>query len=289
MNKTFFKNLNIKHINQLRRLKWFILNAFVNDLKKIKNSYNEELEIRVLEKIIPYLAARRSLPPIVIDVGANIGAYSYYLSEFIGEFQGQCIGFEPRSDICDKLRENVKRDNFVEEQFALSDKIGFADLYLSATHENSSLIRFDHFVGFKTEKVSLSTLDYYLSSKHISSKSIVFIKIDVEGHELETLRGGRITISESKPLILCELENRHLLPQGKTVQIVIDFMEDIGYRGYTISKRSFRILPIEQVSIPHSKSTHDEYFYNFWFLPADSSGVKEKLEDILKQIRMENP
>lgn len=286
--KILLKNLNIKYINQLRRLKWFILNPFINDLKEIEKFYNDELEIKVLEDLIPYSAAKCPLPPVVIDVGANIGAYSYYLSEFIEEFQGQCIGFEPRKNIWNRLKQNVKKKNFTAERLALSNKIGIANLYLPANHENSSLIWFNHFAGFKTEKVNLSTLDKYISSKNISSQSIVFIKIDVEGHEFEILKGGRLSIAGAKPIILCELENRHLLPQGKTVQLIIDFLGDIGYRGYVISKRSFQLSSIEQISIPLNKSTPGEYFYNFWFLSEDSYGAVEKIENVLEKIRMEN-
>ncbi|MBI5408629.1 MAG: FkbM family methyltransferase [Nitrospirae bacterium] len=283
------KKLDIKHINWLRRLKWFILNNFADDRETIEKFYYEELEVRILEKIIPYLAAKCPLPPAVIDIGANVGAYSYYLADIIREFHGQCIGFEPRSDIFEKLVKNVKKDNFIGERSALSDRTGSADLHLPATHENSSLVSFDHFAGFKTERVSLSTLDNYISSRHIPYKSIIFIKIDVEGHELETLRGGRTAISRGKPLILCESENRHLMPQNKNVRMVIDLMEDIGYSGYVISKKSYRLLPIARISIPHGKSTHNEYFYNFWFLPDNISSGKQKIEDILNQIHMENP
>ena len=288
LKEILFKNLNIKYINQLRRLKWSILNRFTDDLKKIESSYNEELEIKVLEKLIPYLSSisSSSLPPIAIDIGANIGVYSHYLSEFIEKFHGRCIGFEPRSDILGRLKKNVKKKNYTAERLALSDEIGFADLYLPASHENSSLIAFDHFSGFKKERVNLFTLDNYVSLKNISPQAIIFIKVDVEGYELEVLSGGEITISSAKPIIMCESENRHLLPQGKTVQFLIDFMKNIGFRGYAISNRYFQILPIEQISIPYNKLNYGEYFYNFWFLPEDRSiFLIEKIGYILEQIK----
>ena len=280
--KIIFENLHIKYINYLRRLKWFILNKFVDDLKKIEGYYEKELEIRILERLIPFLASKSSSPPpITLDIGANIGIYSYYLSEFIEKFHGQCIGFEPRSDVFGRLEKNVKRKNYIAEKLALSDEIGFANLYLPATHETSSLIRFDHFLGFKAERIKLFTLDQYISLRKIPPQSIIFIKIDVEGFELKVLGGGRHTISVAKPIILCESENRHLLPQGKKVQFVIDFMQNIGYRGFAISK-SLQILPINKMS-------NYEYFYNFWFLPEDRLDlIMEKIVHILKLLRTNN-
>ena len=55
----------------------------------------------------------------------------------------------------------------------------------------------------ETIRVPLRTLDSYNLS------NIGFIKIDVEGHELDVLRGAEVTLRRDQPNLLIEIENRH--------------------------------------------------------------------------------
>ena len=59
-------------------------------------------------------------------------------------------------------------------------------------------------------------------------RSVSFIKIDVEGHEVAVLEGARHTIATHKPNLLIEIEGRFL---DGPVQDVIDRVLALGYRG----------------------------------------------------------
>ena len=111
----------------------------------------------------------------------------------------------------------------------------------------------DEFEGFKSEKVPVSTLDNYLEVNQIKD-CIDFIKIDVEGHELEVIYGAEKTIQNYRPVILCESENRHLKPHGKSTEEFIKFMQLHKYQVYTISKLTFELLEVDEISIPVEKT-----------------------------------
>ena len=128
--KIIFKRLSIRTINKLRKFKWIILKPFINDQRQIKKYYQEELEIRVIEGLIPKLFSEKSSPQYFIDVGSNIGAFSYYISNFLVKYGGICIGFEPRKDVWYKLVKNVTSTNFIGERIALSNHIGEANLFI---------------------------------------------------------------------------------------------------------------------------------------------------------------
>ena len=65
-----------------------------------------------------------------------------------------------------------------------------------ATIHNENV--FNKYHQFNVKKNKLDNL--------IKSKNIGFIKIDVEGHELEVINGARKLIKENKPILLIEIE-----------------------------------------------------------------------------------
>jgi FkbM family methyltransferase len=63
-----------------------------------------------------------------------------------------------------------------------------------------------------------------------------FIKIDVEGYQMEVLDGGREYFAQHSPMIMAELKDRD---RGK-MQRAQDFFADCGYTPYEFEKRSLR-------------------------------------------------
>ncbi|SNT36751.1 methyltransferase, FkbM family [Tropicimonas sediminicola] len=57
-------------------------------------------------------------------------------------------------------------------------------------------------------------------------RDLGFIKIDVEGHELEVLQGGKETLARETPVLLIEIEERH---RPDALETVSDFLAGFGY------------------------------------------------------------
>lgn len=282
--KFIFKNLSIKNINRLRKLKWFLLNPFINDQKQIFDFYHKEIEIKVLENLILQMP---SFPNIHywIDIGANIGGYSYYLSKYNNKNKGICIGFEPREDIYRRLLKNVKFSNFKPEKIAISNKDGVSEFYLPTSHGLSSMIKMPDFEGFNTTKVNTITLDNYLETNKLTN--IMFIKIDVEGYEFEVVEGAYSAIIRENPIILCESEDKHLKLQEKSTDEFINFMKSLGYKAFVISKALSQFIALEQIFTQENIEYQQEYFYNYWFLPeAKLKNLQPLMEQILKDLKL---
>jgi len=259
-----FKYLTNKQVNTLRKIKWFFLTPFINDKNTIENLYKSEIEIRLLEKILPIYFIQYK-KKIILDIGANIGGYSFYLAPVVSKINGTCIAFEPRLQTFNRLKQNVKNSNFKAEHLALSNTNGHGTLYLPTSHGCSSLVNHPEFDGFKTESVPLMKLDNYIKAN--VKDDIGFIKIDVEGHEHEVIEGAVETIKTYCPLILCESENRHIMHTGRTTKIFLDYIKNLKYNIYVISKMNFKIHSVEEITVPLNKSHQGEYYYNYWFVP----------------------
>jgi FkbM family methyltransferase len=144
------------------------------------------------------LIGRRGL---AVDVGANRGLFAFALSEVS---QSVCA-FEANPAYASFARDMLGPLATVYE-VALSDRPGRGTFYVPYNDEGEEM----HFAGnlknshsyFQTQKtfdVEIRTLDSY------ALHDVSFLKVDVEGSELEVLTGGRETIMRERPVMLLEL------------------------------------------------------------------------------------
>jgi FkbM family methyltransferase len=199
------------------------------------------------------------LGSVVIDAGANAGLYAYWFAKRAGIV----YAFEPIPRLAAYLRRaSPKRVRIVE--CALSDKEGFANLYIPSNSGEASL-RKPHqgapFVGVPTK-----TLDSF------ELRNVGLVKIDVEGHESAVLQGARDTIRTSRPIVFVEVEHRH----GSNVSSVRDLLEETctGWTGSFLQNGRFRPL-IDFDTDSHQIALEDNpgdplYVSNFLFLPPKS-------------------
>lgn len=161
---------------------------------------------------------------IVMDVGANIGIYTQFLSRRVGN-AGQVHAFEPAPQNCRRLLESVRHLNNVRvHQAAASDRTG--ELVLHLSDENNADHRvFDSGDGRKSLRVACTQLDDCIDP----GRPVDFIKMDVQGHELHVLRGAQRILSESPRLrILVEFWPFGLVRAGTEPESMLKECHDLG-------------------------------------------------------------
>ena len=143
-----------------------------------------------------YLAGRFKNPKHFVDVGANIGYSALF---FARHFPSVIItAIEPVERNYKYLRINTaKTRHIVTVNVALGSEEG--ELTLSMSEDSDNLGKMSAFgSGRRSETVPMTTLDLLLID-HVD-----FIKIDVEGYELEVLKGAAQTLERYGPLIQME-------------------------------------------------------------------------------------
>ena len=148
---------------------------------------------------------------VLIDVGANIGAFSILLADKIDG----AILFEPNPVAAARARENlaINRLSFEVHELAVSDVQGTVEF--EDTGGTSPCNR--TVVGFETKAptrtVRRTTLDEFLNGALASE--IALVKIDVEGHENAVIRGMKQLLQEQKPrLVMFEYLQRTNLSEA---------------------------------------------------------------------------
>jgi FkbM family methyltransferase len=168
---------------------------------------------------------------VVLDVGANIGIYTMWLSQFVRD-RGQVIAFEPDPQSYARCAENIRRNNLEAvrlECAALSNCCGKMRFSIGGDTENR-LIPEDVIAG-SSVSVEATTLDEYCRQHDLAC--IDFLKIDVEGSEFMVLQGAA-NILRSSGVAVIQLElNQSLTKYGVSRPDVVQLLESHGYGLYT--------------------------------------------------------
>jgi FkbM family methyltransferase len=186
------------------------------------------------EGVIRKLASLLSPGMGFVDVGANIGLHCLVAAHKVGA-SGRVLALEPQRLVYERLKANIVLNGLsqvtalniavgVTESeltlYQLSDaNDGLATLALTADERSSS-----------HETVHVVRLDSLINSVFGDALPDV-IKIDVEGAELEVLRGATNAFTRSQPnYVFVECIERHLNRFNATSGMLIRWLADAGFQ-----------------------------------------------------------
>ena len=169
---------------------------------------------------------------VVVDAGAYKGGYTYWMRREVGA-SGQVFAFEPQPELAAFVRrvaEAFSWSNVHVEQVGLSAHRGEATLHVPKVKpsQRASIEGSSTSGSVRRYTVDLESLDEFIA-EHCPDRRVTLIKCDVEGHELEVLRGAERLLKRHRPSLLFECEARHR-PGGR-VRDVFGYLESLGYRG----------------------------------------------------------
>lgn len=181
---------------------------------------------------------------ICADVGAEYGLYTVAMAAAAGP-GGTVHAVEPQPDAHRVMDAAVRAagcdDRVLRHRCALGAAPATASLSVplrrglpvhgraflttGAQHGGPNEADFDR---ARRVEVEVTTLDRLLAAHEVDRLDL--LKADVEGAELQVLRGGAGTIERLRPLVQLEIERPHLDRYGVTVAEVTGFLLDRGYR-----------------------------------------------------------
>ena len=200
---------------------------------------------------------------IFFDVGANIGSISCVASHFVGE-NGYVYAFEPHPETYKILEHNIfinKQKNVSALNVALGAEISTAWIYDKPNigRGAASLIRPENASEKSRRQVYVTTIDTLIETKQLPVPAV--IKIDVEGFELQVLRGAEKLLRSAQAPMLC-VEYSTLLSQcGGDTREIYTFIKSVNnYSCYKLTRG--KEMPSELVRISGEKQLprHDNIF-----------------------------
>lgn len=230
-------------------------------VKYLVNGLRNQLEPEL--RLLPYLVQRGQ---VAVDIGGNRGQYAYALWRLGSKVEV----FEP-NPVCHHVLSAwaSKKDSVTVYEVGLSDTQGEALLHIpvddsGVEHDASgSLVDQDN-LNTRHQVVSLSSLDSF------ALENVVFVKIDVEGHEYNVLRGGEKLFHRQRPSLLVEIEQRHI---NRPIEEIFGLVESWGYCGFFLRDMTLESLECFDAQKDQRIENFDEnntsYINNFLFLSQD--------------------
>jgi FkbM family methyltransferase len=205
----------------------------------------------------------------VVDIGAHVGRHTIPLAHQVGS-SGIVHAFEPIPAIRQVLVRNLAAagiNNTVVLPFALADASAMAEfVYLPDYPEESGLKHrkvYDR-KDLREEKIPVKVcrLDEALPPLPVS-----FIKMDVEGGELDVLRGALRTLETSRPVVAFECGANAFLGYHERPDEIYAIFRSRGYVVYSITG-------VEMASLEQFRNnTFKQDFWDYVAFPDPAAGL----------------
>ena len=177
----------------------------MNEMRKRNTFYEDEL--------LEHIAMRGPQGGIYIDIGANIGNHSVFFGKFVAD---HVIAIEASPMLVPILKRNLETTaikNYSLVASGVGAEVGVGRLVLPDVSERNlakSKVRIVTDPGYVVDGVSIlpvTTVDRVLAELQpgLGGKRVTFVKLDVEGMELDALHGAKKLLNDQRPQLAIEL------------------------------------------------------------------------------------
>lgn len=214
--RNFLRRRNARHIGRYPQVACFAFDAITLAIHLDGRYEHEELEF-LAETVFPQLPNRSAC----LDLGANIGNHSLHFAEHFD----RVIAFEPHPRTFGLLKLNADLvANVVAINCGVSSAPGRVTVSENRGNMGASSIGRQADAGGREVSFELRRVDDI--PEVLACGAISFVKIDVEGHELEALKGAAETLRRHQPVVAIEALADEVR-EGSTA--ALDFLRSLGY------------------------------------------------------------
>ncbi len=222
-------------------------------------NYKCELELLYIQQVL-------KSDSVFIDIGTNKGIYLYQAEKVIKT--GKIIGFEPNKSLVNYIQPLFPKAEIYP--LAASSKSGTAVLNIPKKGKGLQDTRASlEVMGEDVEKVEIQmvALDEFAKEKQWTKIDVV--KIDVEGHEFDTIKGCAEILKTIQPIFIIEIELRHA---HYPIHEIFDFITNFGYEVFYFDRKTLKTVPFDfnqMAAFQKDEYLNDFNLYinNFIFIP----------------------
>ena len=217
---------------------------------------------------------------VFVDIGSNLGWYSLLAASL--NSKSEVYAFEPVNSVREKLQENLERNGYLDihvQTSALGTKPHTAQIWSYSGNDGMHTLHPVEEWGAKpSQEVIIETLDQY---KELFCKPNlpILIKLDVEGSEMDVLKGGISLLKVDNLQMIIEINETMLLAGGTSAEELFTFLSSFGFVGYWISPDTTLIAQNSKLPVPHRGKLPEFEGANYFFsknLEAMGNAIRTK-------------
>ncbi len=237
---------------------WFLVGESHVDAALSNNTF-ESAEINFVQRFL-------KSGMIALDIGAHHGLYTLLASKRVGP-RGKVVAFEPSPRERKQLSRNVRLNscsNVRIQPYALGSKRSQTDLYLVDGGEDGCNSLRPPVVNSETHPVRVDVYPFDDVAPKLGLTKVDFIKLDVEGAELDVLKGALgLLRTFPRPVLLVEVYDIRTEPWGYKAREIVQFLARNGYGWFLLngdgSLRSVEtdldVYDANLVAVPEERAT----------------------------------
>ena len=234
--------INLFYGNSLKRRKFYYLNKydffmFLDPFSHLGKILTDD---ELYEKDTCYMINKYiKKDSIFFDIGANEGFFSLVASKKI--ITGKIYCFEPQKNLLKIIEKNLLKNNF-KNFFLLDFGIGESEYFTNLnvfqdTNTGASSILKKHFLNTKKTKIKIKSLDHFVSEERLYDQ-IDLVKIDIEGYEINAIKGMKNLLKEKKINTLLIDYHMHIVTNEDRLEhekLILSF----GYKKIKTNDRNY--------------------------------------------------
>ena len=245
--------------------------------KNLKNITRENFSERNIEPELLWIKDYLKNDAVFLDIGANSGSFIFQLENKLSP--KNIYAFEPNKNLFSRLKRIFPKTNIFP--LALSDKNEIATFKVPIINGKKYNTRGTLQVDYREidetkhhlQQVKVMKLDDWADQENL--EKIDFIKIDVEGNEMQTLRGAKAVIEKFQPAMMVEMEQRH---HSQPLHQLISEIENWGYETFFLDRKTFDLEKLDEKMISENTDgkvgTKQAYINNMIFIPKSHKTEK---------------
>jgi FkbM family methyltransferase len=244
-------SLSIKLGNFLYNHAFGIYKPLYFSFKKKQDAF----EIELLKKYI-------NSGDVVLDIGANIGFYANLLSTAAGT-KGQVHCFEPDERNFSYLKKSAKGfHNLVINNAAVGPETGHISIFtskeLNVDHRTYKPAEYEQELNIKSVAI-----DDYLATLPTPISKVDFIKMDIQGFEMEAIKGMEKTLNANPDIkLISEFWPYGLRTAGSSVIEYFNILQSKKFNCYLLEKNTLTLLTLEKVKA--MEPLEKEHYFNIF-------------------------
>ena len=182
----------------------------------------------------------------LLDCGCNYGFYSFYTASLSDN--NFVISFEASSKTSEDFNKNLYLNNFknvILNNLAVSDVDNNKVSFNESLNDWESSLSHNKFEEKKLSIINTITIDTTLR-KYDLNDYFVFIKLDIEGHEFQAIKGAKNIIKKYNPIIIIEFSKYIFENNKNSFDFLESFLLDFDYSIYGTNKK---LIIVEEIKL----------------------------------------
>lgn len=230
-----------------------------------KCDFDDQSELQLINLI----SKKRKI--FLIDCGCNYGFYSFYTASL--SKQNFVIAVEASITTAKDFEKNLKMNKFnniILKKLAISNIDNMIVPFNESENDWESSLTHNEFDKKKIIKIKTQKIDTILKNKKIDDH-FLFIKLDIEGNELQAIEGAKNTIKKFNPIIIIELSS-YILKKNKNFDYLKFFLKEFDYNIYDTKKKLVTLNNI--IKLIKKLDTQHKTIGNYYLI---NNGIKSQI------------